>query len=87
MSLTTPPQTNARGLAQTNSSVTEEEFLKLIDSELTKVEKFTLERVQELREKITEAEHAMGNEDKEKTKDRADRIAEDFLRLEKYVVR
>jgi SPX domain protein involved in polyphosphate accumulation len=85
VSLTTPPQTNARGLAQTNSTTTEETFLKLVDAELTKVEKFTLEKVTDLRQKISDAEHAVGKEDKEQIKERADTIAEDFLRLEKFV--
>ena len=43
-------------------------------------------RVQELRQKISDAEKALENDDKDKAKELADRIAEDFLRLEKYVV-
>jgi SPX domain protein involved in polyphosphate accumulation len=85
VSLTTPPQTNARGLAQNNSTATEEAFLKMIDTELTKVEKFTLEKVTELRQKIVDAENAIGNEDTEAVKERADSIADFFLKLEKYV--
>ena len=87
VSLTTPPQTNARGLAQTNSTATEEAFLKMVDTELNKVENFTLEKVTDLRQKIADAENAAegDTEEADKIKDRADTIAEDFLRLEKYV--
>lgn len=65
-----------------NTTATEESFLKLIDAELTKVEKFTLEKVTELRQKIVEAE---GMDNKEKIRKLADTIADDFLRVEKYV--
>eukprot|EP00934_Nitzschia_sp_Nitz4_P001692 Nitzschia sp. Nitz4//scaffold13_size275219//220515//222797//NITZ4_000910-RA/size275219-augustus-gene-0.274-mRNA-1//-1//CDS//3329536122//1692//frame0 len=85
VSLTTPPQTNARGLAMDNQTATEESFLKLVDAELTKVEKFTLEKVTELREKIVVAEGMDKNKQKEKIRKLADTIADDFLRLEKYV--
>jgi hypothetical protein len=86
VSLTTPAQTNARGLAQTNSTPTEENFLKLIESELSKVEKFTLEKVTELRQKIVSVEQALGTDlAKEKLIAMADDIAGDFLTLEKYV--
>ena len=68
-----------------NTTATEESFLKSIDSELTKVEKFTLEKVTELRQKIAEAEGMDCVKDKEKIRKLADTIAEDFLRLEKYV--
>jgi SPX domain protein involved in polyphosphate accumulation len=85
VSLTTPPQTNARGLAQSNESATEESFLKLIETEMTKVEKFTLEKVTELRQKIAEGESLNREDDREKMKDLADTIADDFLRLEKFV--
>ena len=85
VSLTTPPQTNARGLAQTNSTATEEAFLKMIDAELTKVEKFTLEKVTEIRQSIATAEDSIGRLDNEAVKEQADKIADDFLRLEKYV--
>lgn len=85
VSLTTPPQTNARGLAQTNSTATEEAFLKMIDAELTKVEKFTLEKVTEIRQSISTAEDSIGRLDNEAVKEQADKIADDFLRLEKYV--
>ena len=88
VSLTTPPQTNARGLAQNTDTATEEEFLKRIDAELQKVENFTLEKVTDLRTKISEAENAVASkeETEEQIQKRADGIAEDFLRLEKYVV-
>ena len=86
VSLTTPPPTNARGLAQTINTITEESFLKKIDHELTKVEDFTLSRVTELRNKIKEAEDMIaGNFGNDKVTELADSIADDFLRLEKYV--
>lgn len=68
-----------------NTTVTEESFLKLVDTELSKVEKFTLEQVTELRRKIVDAEGMDDSKDKEKMTKLADTIAEDFLRLEKYV--
>ena len=83
--MTTPPPTNARGLAQNNSTATEEAFLKMIEAELSKVEKFTLEKVTEVRQKIVEAENTVGTGDDEKVKEQADSIAGDCLRLEKYV--
>jgi SPX domain protein involved in polyphosphate accumulation len=85
VSLTMPPQTNARGLAMDNTTATEESFLKLIDAELSKVEKFTLEKVTILRQKIADAEGMDDRKDKEKMRKLADTIADDFLRLEKYV--
>lgn len=85
VSLTTPPQTNAQGNAATGEGVTEEHFLKNIDAELTKVEKFTLEKVTELRDKIVEAEGKIGKAKNEKVVALADNIADSFLRLEKYV--
>lgn len=80
-----PPQTNARGLAMDNTTATEESFLKLVDAELSKVEKFTLEKVTILRQKIVDAEGMDDTKDKEKMRKLSDTIAEDFLRLEKYV--
>lgn len=65
--------------------MTEETFLKKIDSELTKVERFTLEKVTELRQKIVEAENGIDVQSNEKVTSLADAIADDFLRLEKYV--
>ncbi|KAG7350989.1 VTC vacuolar transport domain containing protein [Nitzschia inconspicua] len=85
VSLTTPPQTDARGLAVDNNSATEEQFLSKMDFELAKVEKFTLQKVSELRKKIDDTEKAIGTEEKEKSEARADEISNDFLLLEKYV--
>jgi SPX domain protein involved in polyphosphate accumulation len=85
VSLTTPPQTDARGLAVSNQTVTEEQFLSKMDHELAKVEKITLQHVGELRKKIDEAEPRIGKDPKEKSMAKADEIANDFLRLEKYV--
>eukprot|EP00538_Stauroneis_constricta_P006375 CAMPEP_0119570346 /NCGR_PEP_ID=MMETSP1352-20130426/43566_1 /TAXON_ID=265584 /ORGANISM="Stauroneis constricta, Strain CCMP1120" /LENGTH=715 /DNA_ID=CAMNT_0007620013 /DNA_START=77 /DNA_END=2224 /DNA_ORIENTATION=+ len=84
-SLTTPPQTNAQGLAVNNSSATEESFLKMVESELAKVEQFTLEKVTELRNKINATEAKVGVEPNTTIMTLADEIAEDFLRVEKYV--
>lgn len=54
---------------------------------MVKVEKFTLQKVTELREKINLIEHRMKNENptKEVVSAAADEIANDFLILEKYV--
>ena len=83
--MTTPPPTNARGLAIDHRGLTEETFLKMIDAELTKCEKFTLEKVTELREKIKEAESMIDVQSNLKVMELADKIADDFLTLEKYV--
>lgn len=99
ISLTTPPQTNAQGQAQDAKGATEETFLKALDAEMAKVESFTLQKVMELREKIqaTEAniQASIGNNKQSKTDplakdmdqlvEQAEDIAEDFLRLEKFV--
>ena len=79
VSMTVPPQTDARGLAVNNQTVTEEEFLRKIDFELAKVERFTLEQVGALRQKIEAMEQSAP------AMEIADEIANDFLRLEKYV--
>jgi SPX domain protein involved in polyphosphate accumulation len=84
VSLTTPPQTNAQGLAQSSSGVTEEAFLKLLDTEMAKVEKFTLKKVTELRTKLAAAEEAL-RLNRPDTLQLTDEIAEHFLQLEKYV--
>jgi SPX domain protein involved in polyphosphate accumulation len=65
--------------------MTEETFLKKIDAELTKCENFTLEKVTELRQKIVEAENMIDVQSDQKVTELADSIANDFLRLEKYV--
>ena len=57
--MTAPPQTNAQGLDTSNVSLTEEDFLTLIDAEMVKVEKFTLSKVVELRQKIRAVESAL----------------------------
>jgi len=94
VSMTIPAQTDSRGLAVANSTVTEEEFLRKMDFELAKVEKFTLQKVSELRTKIESVEKS-GNESGKADgtttaadivlMEKADEIANDFLRLEKYV--
>ncbi len=79
--MTVPPQTDARGLAVNSQTVTEEEFLRKIDVELVKVERFTLEQVGALRQKIEAIETLPAKANM----GQADEIANDFLRLEKYV--
>jgi SPX domain protein involved in polyphosphate accumulation len=83
ISLSTPPPTNAHGVPALNSG-TEEQFLKLVDAELTKVEKFTLQQVKELRQKLNIAEQ-LDDDQKEAILLAADEIASRFLRLELYV--
>lgn len=80
ISMTVPTQTDSRGLAVSAETITEEEFLRKMDIELAKVEKFTLQKVSELRTKIEDVESSTTND-----MDKADEIANDFLRLEKYV--
>ena len=94
-----PPQTNAQGLAQDAHGATEETFLKALDADMAKVERFTLQKVTELREKIKATEQNIQTsissnkqsnseplpKDMEKLIEEAEDIAEDFLRLEKYV--
>lgn len=70
-------------------TVTEETFLRAIDSNMVKVEQFTLTRVTQLRSKLCEAEALLktkgpGNAGDELAR-QADEIANDFLSLEKYV--
>jgi SPX domain protein involved in polyphosphate accumulation/uncharacterized membrane protein YidH (DUF202 family) len=95
LSMTAPPQTNAQGLDTSKVDITEEEFFTVIDKEMVKVEKFTLEKVTELRQKIKQTEAKLqANTDPQTgrfqgdtialTKD-ADEIANDFLRIELYV--
>lgn len=94
ISMTVPPQTDARGLAVSDQTVTEEEFLRKMDFELAKVEKFTLRKVGELRSKIEAIERNAQQQQQQTNNsssnaavdmDKADEIANDFLRLEKYV--
>ena len=91
VSLTAPPQTNAQGLDTSKITITEEYFLKTIESEMVKVEKFTLQQVTEIRNKLRHAEEesrVLDSTDittRESIVDAADDIANDFLRLELYV--
>ncbi|VEU38640.1 unnamed protein product [Pseudo-nitzschia multistriata] len=80
VSMTVPPQTDARGLAVHSNGVTEEEFLRRMDEELAKVEKFTLKQVDSLRKKIEAVENS-----NTPGMNAADEIANYFLQLEKYV--
>ena len=83
VSMTVPPQTDARGLAVSNQTVTEEEFLRSMDFELAKVEAFTLQKVGELRAKIEAIERKMESNHSRNpiSMEAADKIANDFLRL------
>lgn len=54
--MTAPPQTNAQGLDTSKVEVTEETFLAQIDSDMAKVEKFTLSQVTAIRTKILDLE-------------------------------
>jgi len=90
LSMTAPPQTDAQGHEIIPGPVTEETFLRSINADMVKVERFTLGQVTRLRNKLYEAE-AMLNKKGSTTWDprevarKADEIATDFLRLEKYV--
>lgn len=86
--MTAPPQTNAQGNDTSAVNITEEDFLKLLESDMMKVEAFTLARVTELRNKLKEIEDLINSGDDLETKyvgQEADTIAETFLRIEKYV--
>ena len=95
LSLTAPPQTNAQGQDTSKISITEEDFLQFVDKEMVKVEKFTLQKVTELRDKIRQTEQVLAALTDGKTGEfagdraavmaSADEIADDFLRLELYV--
>eukprot|EP01082_Thalassiosira_pseudonana_P005159 g4708.t1.1.5e174189 g4708 g4708.t1 contig16:117889-120802(-) len=96
VSLTAPPPTNAAGrqLTSADSPITEEDFYNCIDSNLSKVEAFTLQRVTDLRADIAIVEkevNALGGitEGKEgeveAIRQKADDAAKSFLTLEKYV--
>jgi SPX domain protein involved in polyphosphate accumulation len=82
-----PPPTNARGLPQSVSNVTEENFILAMDAQLSKVEKFTLAKVTELRHDLALVEAKLNKlpENKDELLEETDEIAEAFLRLEKYV--
>ena len=87
VSLSVPPPTNARGLPQPDSTVTEEDFTHAMDEEMEKVESFTLTKVTELRQRIVGVEAKLKNlpSGEEEITTLADQVAEAFLRLEKYV--
>jgi hypothetical protein len=90
VSMTAPPQTNAQGLDTSKVPVTEDTFFRLIESDMTKVEDFTLAQVTNIRKKIASVEESLKKRDSntfdpESVMQQADEVAEDFLRLEKYV--
>jgi SPX domain protein involved in polyphosphate accumulation len=95
VSMTAPPPTNAQGLDTSKIRITEEDFLHLIDTEMVKVETFTLQQVTKIRDKIKAIETLLAsNTDRNtgefmggtvKVSETADEIAADFLRIELYV--
>lgn len=93
VSMTAPPQTNAQGLDTSGVDITEENFLQILEQNMIKVEKFTLQKVNELREKVNSLEQKLKqtnskgdpNFNKAAVTKEADEMAEHFLRLEKYV--
>ena len=91
VSLTTPAPTNKKGIVLDSATITEEAFISSIDSELTKVEHFTLRKVTELRNQLDEIENKLKEislQDEEETdslQKLADDVASKFLTLEKYV--
>ncbi|GFH44556.1 hypothetical protein CTEN210_01030 [Chaetoceros tenuissimus] len=91
VSLTTPAPTNKKGIVLDSATITEEAFISSIDSELTKVEHFTLRKVTDLRNQLDEIEQKLKEislQDEEETdslQKLADDVASKFLTLEKYV--
>ena len=95
VSMTAPPPTNAQGLDTSKVQITEEDFLHLIDTEMVKVETFTLQQVTKIRDKIQSVEAVLRskvdrvtgefNGDTDTVTALADEIATDFLRIELYV--
>ena len=92
ISLTTPAPTNTKGVVLDYHAITEEAFISSIDSELTKVEHFTLRKVMQLRNilddierKIKEETFHMDEESIDGLQRLADDVATKFLTLEKYV--
>lgn len=91
-----PPPTNAQGVLPLSRSkenigvdYTDENFLKTMDEQMAKVERFTLEQVTALRASLKEIEGKLSSMTTEKMRsnveNQTDKVAEDFLRLEKYV--
>ena len=91
MSLTTPLPTDAKGVVQQSTGITEEAFYSLMDAEIIKTANFTLAKVTELRSKLAAVEYKIRNTDSSNpdnaslVKAQADEIADYFLKLEKYV--
>lgn len=93
ISLTTPAPTNTKGVVLDSTTITEEAFISSIDSELTKVEQFTLRKVTQLRNTLHDIEHTIkemlptinDEEESDTLQKLADDVASKFLTLEKYV--
>ena len=91
--MTAPPPTNAQGLDTSKVPITQETFLTLVDSDMVRIEKFTLSQVTLIRNKLSEVEAQLKHTGpqgeplwkEEDIAKKADEIANDFLRLEKYV--
>ena len=91
VSLTTPAPTNTKGVVLDSTSITEEAFCSCLDSELTKIEHFTLRKVTDLRNQLDDIEtkikggSAFDEEETNNLQILADEVAKKFLTLEKYV--
>ena len=91
VSLTTPAPTNTKGVVLDRSTITEEAFCSCLDSELTKVEHFTLRKVTDLRNILDGIEKKIKEisipdlQEIDELQKLADDVAQRFLTLEKYV--
>jgi SPX domain protein involved in polyphosphate accumulation len=94
LSMTAPPQTNAQGLDTSKVPITQETFLTLVESDMVKVEKFTLSQVTLIRNKLTDVESQLKSNTsangeplwkEQEISDKANEVANDFLRLELFV--
>lgn len=91
ISLSMPAPTNTKGVVLDPTTITEEAFFSCMDSNLTKVEAFTLRKVTELRNALKNLEARLQSmtpgdeEETDKINRGADEVAKAFLTLEKYV--
>lgn len=91
--MTAPPPTNAQGLDTSKVPITQENFLNLVETDMVRIEKFTLSQVTLIRNKLSEVEAQLKNTgpkgepswNEKQVSKLADEVANDFLRLEKYV--
>lgn len=94
LSLTTPAPTDMRGQVSTPRNTSEETFFKSIDGEMEKVEKFTNQIVDDLKQRLSRLESdiaelkmlkQLNEKNRHEFKSQADDIGVELLRLEKYV--